>query len=142
MLNGKVPSNYYKEILLEKGIKNTETRLSVLEVFSRSKKPISALYICKKLLGKINEATVYRMLSLFEEKGILRRVNLRKESIYFELNNDHHHHIVCIKCGSIEDFKESIEIENLLEKIIKKSIKFKNIKEHSLELFGVCKMCN
>ena len=82
------------------------------------------------------------MLSSFEKLEIIKKIDLKKDCAYFELNNDHHHHMVCTKCGEIEDFKESKEIEKILEKIVKKSSKFKNIREHSLELFGFCKSCN
>ncbi len=135
-------------ILKEKGYKVTEARVSILEIFSESKLPLNAEDIYKRLLKNkkgnlknINEATVYRTLSSFEKSEILKKIDLRKDSVYFELNNDHHHHLVCLKCGEIEDFKENKDMEKLLEKIVERSTKFKTIKEHSLELFGVCKEC-
>jgi len=135
MLNNKV-------LLKDSCFKITSTRLAILEVFNKNDKPIDANFIYKKLKEGINEVTIYRTLTSFEKSGILRKVDLRKDSVYFELNNDHHHHIVCIKCGIIEDFKENKEIEKLLDQVVEKSTKFKNIKEHSLELFGFCKVCN
>ena len=83
-----------------------------------------------------------RIISCFEESGILKKVDLRKDSIFFEMNDDHHHHIVCVKCGEIEDFKENKDIGKILRKVVGESKKFKDIKEHSLELFGYCKICN
>lgn len=142
MLKEKLSTGEIEGVLRDNGFKITPTRVAVLEIFLKSHKPICALYICQKLNGKINEATVYRMLSSFQKSEIIKKIDLKKDCAYFELNNDHHHHIVCTKCGEIEDFKESIEIEKILEKIIKKSSKFKKIKEHSLELFGFCKSCN
>jgi Fe2+ or Zn2+ uptake regulation protein len=130
------------QFLKKSGLKITPTRLAILKIFSKNDKPISADFIFNKLKEKINEVTVYRTLASFEKSGILRRVDLRRDSIYFELNNDHHHHMVCIKCGVIEDFQENKEIEESLDNIIKKSVKFKNIKEHSLEVFGICRVCN
>lgn len=135
-----------RELLKEKGYKITPARLSILEVFTKNDKPLNAETIYQKLLKTkegegIDPATVYRTLVAFTESGILKRVDLRKESIAFELANTHHHHIVCTKCEIIEDFKDK-EVEEALEKIIKKSVKFKKIKEHSLELFGLCKVCS
>ncbi len=142
MLNKK-PQNFdFKKLLKDNKYIITPTRLAVIETFCKNNRPIGAEFICKKLNGKINEATVYRTLSSFEKSGILRKVDLRKDSTYFELNNDHHHHIVCTKCGEIEDFKENIEIEKLLKKVVVDSKKFKSIEEHSLELFGLCRVCN
>jgi Fe2+ or Zn2+ uptake regulation protein len=130
------------KILKEGGLRNTSSRCMVLEVLYKFRKPVRAFDVYNKLKNKMDEATVYRTLSSFEEVGIVRQVNLRREAVYFELNTDHHHHIVCLKCGAIEDFKESSEIEKILGRIVEKSSRFKNIREHSLELFGICKVCN
>jgi Fur family ferric uptake transcriptional regulator len=113
----------------------------VLKALSEIKKPVTAQELYRKLQkSEIDLVTLYRTLDSFERKEILRRVDLRKDAIYYELNTEHHHHIVCTNCDKLEDFK-SREIEKVLEKIIKNSSKFKNINEHSLELFGVCKAC-
>ncbi len=142
MLRSKKPAIDFIKLLKDNKFKNTPSRLAILEIFAKFDKPVSADFIYKKLKGHINEATVFRTLLSFEKSGILRKVDLRKDSVCFELNSDHHHHMVCVKCGFIEDFKGSKDIEKLLEQIIEKSTKFKKITEHSLELFGFCKMCN
>lgn len=142
MLKEKSPEIDFGCILRNNGLKYTPNRKDILEVFLKNNKPISADFIYAKLKSSINEATVYRTLSLFTKTGILKRVDIRKDAVCFELNNDHHHHIVCLKCGVIEDFKENKNIEKLLDETIKKSAKFKNITEHSLELFGFCKICS
>lgn len=141
-----------KNILKKNGYRVTPSRLSILGIFAHSNHgspaPRNAEYIAKKarkIGGRhINEVTVYRTLSTFEKSGILKRVDLRKDSAYFEINdvNGHHHHIVCIKCGEIEDFK-ICDIDSLIGNIAAGSSKFKyrNIKEHSLELFGLCTQC-
>jgi Fe2+ or Zn2+ uptake regulation protein len=135
-----------KTLLRENGYKATPARLAILKIFFQSQKPQDASSICKKITktskqGKVNEVTIYRTLSALEKSGILRKVNLRKNSEYFELNKDHHHHIVCTKCSMVESFKDK-NIEEVLKKVISKSSKFKNIKEHSLELFGLCVKCS
>ena len=123
-------------------LKATAPRLAVLKVFGGIHLPINAEYIYQKVKRMaINEATVYRTLSSFEEKGIIKRVDLRKDSLYYELSSaHHHHHIVCTGCGTIEDF-ESCQIEKVSDKVLSQSSKFSIIKEHSLELFGVCNTC-
>jgi Fur family ferric uptake transcriptional regulator len=83
--------------------------------------------------------TLYRTIASFEKSAILRRVDLRRDAVFYELNKDHHHHIVCTNCNKIEDF-ENREVEKVLEKIAKKST-FRSVKNHSLELFGVCSSC-
>jgi Fe2+ or Zn2+ uptake regulation protein len=141
MLKEKLLIEDFKNILKEKGLKCTSSREMILEIFSGNKRPIRAEDSYNKLKNKIDEATIYRTISSFKKVGLIRRVNLRRESVYFELNNDHHHHIVCEKCGEIEDFKENSEIEKILGRIVEKSSRFKIINEHSLELFGVCSKC-
>jgi Fe2+ or Zn2+ uptake regulation protein len=130
-----------KKILHSYGHKATPARLVILEIFSKNSDPINAEKIFAKIKNKnIDMVTVYRTLSSLEKSGLLRRVEMKKDSMYFEFSNRHHHHNVCTKCDTVEDF-ENKEVEKVLEKIIKKSLKFKNIREHSLELFGLCKTC-
>lgn len=145
MQNIKEETNY-KKILKDEGYKCTPARMNILKIFFNNKIPLDAEKIHKMLSknkqnNNINEATIYRTISAFEQSGILKRIDIRKDSIHFELNNDHHHHIVCLKCGEIEDFKENKKIEKILGRIVENSSKFKKLKEHSLELFGYCKDC-
>ncbi len=134
-----------KEILKNKGYKATPARLAILNIFKENKIPLNAEIIHEKLkktsiFRNTNEATIYRTLSSFEEAGILKKLDLKKESAYFELQTEHHHHIVCLKCNTIEDFKIT-KLENVLRRVVEHSSKFKSLKEHSLELFGLCKKC-
>lgn len=132
-----------KEMLREKGFKATPVRLAVLGIFLKHKIPLNAGTVFTKIVKKLkktNEATVYRTLLSLEKGGILKRVDVRKDSVYFELSTNHHHHMFCITCSTIEDFEDS-ELEKVIEKIIGKSTKFKKIKDHSLELFGLCRAC-
>jgi Fe2+ or Zn2+ uptake regulation protein len=134
-----------RQILKEKGYKATPARLAILEIFTKSKSPLTAEGVYNELKRNkknrdINEATVYRTLSLLEEGKILTKVDFRKESAFFELNKEHHHHITCLECDTVEDF-ESTAIEKALRGIVRNSSKFINIKDHSLELFGLCKNC-
>src|SRR3989344_7856161 len=128
-----------QELLKEKGYKITPARLAILGLFAKSKKPIDADNVYRKLASKnFDQATVYRTIASFEKSGILRRVDLRKDSVHYELAEEHHHHIVCTNCKNVEDF-ENNEIENALSKLLKKSSRFKSITEHSLEIFGLCR---
>lgn len=134
-----------KNLLREHGYKATPARIAILDIFSKSDNPLSAKNVYRKIKntkeGKnINEATVYRTISSLQESKILKKIDLRKDSAYFELAQEHHHHIICIKCEKVEDFENS-KIEKLINRIVENSSKFKNIKEHSLELFGLCRVC-
>lgn len=134
-----------RQILKEKGYRATPARLAILKIFTENGLPLTAEKIYKELKRNkknqdINEATVYRSLATLEDGGIIRRIDFRKDALFFELAREHHHHITCLKCDAVEDFKSDI-VERALRRIILGSSKFINIKEHSLELFGVCKKC-
>lgn len=134
-----------KEILKEKGYKATPARLAILEVFRESKKPLTAENIYKKLRKdkrrrNINEATVYRTIATLLRGKIIIELDFRRDASFFELNREHHHHITCVKCHAIENFTNKV-IEKTLGGIVRSSSKFISIKDHSLELFGLCKNC-
>lgn len=123
----------------------TPARRAVLDILTKAKLPLTVGDISKELKKSprnkdIDGVTVYRALSLFEESGVVKKVDLRKDSAYFEIADCHHHHIACMKCETIEDF-ESKEIEKALGLIVRNSSKFADIRDHSLELFGICKRC-
>jgi len=128
-------------LLREKGCKVTRGRIAILEVFAKNHKPINADYVFEKArAAKMNQVTAYRTLASFERSGILRRVDLRQDSVHYELAAHHHHHIVCTDCGVIEDF-EMCNAEAVSKEAIRNSKRFSAIREHSLELFGVCNSC-
>lgn len=135
---------YMGDVLKGKGLKVTKARLAILDLISKSKIPLTAESISEQLKKRnknINKATVYRTLASFIEEKILKKVDFRKGFAFFELIQKHHHHIVCIRCDTIEDF-ENKKMEKVLGKIARNSSKFINIKDHSLELFGLCKNCS
>ena len=131
----------FSTILKENKYKSTKARLAILNVFSLECHPMTAEEIHKKLPSKkIDLATVYRSLKSFEESGIIEKINLQKDSVYYELPS-HHHHVVCKKCGLIEELKDC-DSEDMVQKIQKTSKNFKRITSHSLEFFGLCQKCD
>lgn len=132
-----------EHVLKTHKIKITGARIAILRLFTECDKPQSADMIEKRLKGEsINQVTIYRTIESFVKAGIIGRVDLRQGSVFYELKSghNHHHHIICTKCGTLEDF-ESCQIETLSKKIISESTKFKLIKDHSFELFGICNYC-
>jgi Fe2+ or Zn2+ uptake regulation protein len=130
-----------KGLLRTKGFKATPSRLAVLSLFSNECGPIDAKLALAKLKSKkINLVTIYRTLSSLEQAGVLKKVDLQRESVHYELSENHHHHVVCTHCGKTESF-ETCEISSIVGKILKNSPQFQSISGHSLELFGICKKC-
>ena len=126
--------------LKENGLKATLPRLKVLSIFENSKeKHLSAEDIYKVMLTAGNEvglATIYRVLTQFEQAGLLVRHHFESGKAVFELNQkSHHDHIVCLQCGFIQEFVDD-EIENR-QNIVAEKNGFKII-EHALYIYADC----
>ena len=126
------------ESLKKTGLKVTLPRLKVLSIFENSKeKHLSAEDIYKEMIGSGDEiglATIYRVLTQFEQAGLLIRHHFESGKAIFELNEkSHHDHIVCLQCGHVTEFVNE-EIENLQTKVAKEH-GFKII-EHSLIIYA------
>jgi len=130
----------YKQLLQDTGLKATPARGAVLELFDITKKPLSVAQI-KKNLQNIDIATLYRIVEVFVNKGILCSVHVCGPRHFFELSAlPHHHHLVCTKCGTIEDINDC-NLTKVVKDIEIASTKFNKITEHTFELFGLCKKC-
>src|SRR6201982_2464731 len=98
------------------GLKATLPRLKILEIFQRSAvRHLTAEDVYRNLLTEqldIGLATVYRVLTQFEQAGLLSRSNFESGKAVFELNEGKHHdHLVCFDCGRVEEFFDA-EIES------------------------------
>ena len=131
-----------RDLLREKKLKATPIRLEILQIFSTSHcEPIDAIKLHKRLKkSKVNLVTIYRTLESFEKAGLLRPIDLRESSIYYELANHHHHHIICRSCGEIERLNHC-DLANLTDTVLKSAKKFTAISDHTLEFFGACRKC-
>lgn len=122
------------------GLKATQPRLKILEIFQQnSVRHLSAEDIYRLLIAEdleIGLATVYRVLTQFEQAGLLTRNYFETGKAVYELNEGaHHDHIVCLKCGRVEEFHND-EIE-LRQREIAKKHGFE-IVDHTLALYGYC----
>lgn len=129
--------------LRKAGLKVTLPRVKILQIMESSDtKHLSAEDVYKALIEAdedVGLATVYRVLTQFESAGLVMRHHFEGGSSVFELTTvEHHDHIVCQTCGSVEEFFDEV-IEEQQEKIAKK-YGFK-ITDHSMYLYGICKVC-
>ncbi len=127
------------------GLKVTLPRMKILEILERQHHDgyhLSAEDVYKILLDegeKIGLATVYRVLTQFEAAGLVRRHYFEGGNSVFELNRGgHHDHIVCLKCGHIDEFTDP-EIEKR-QQAIADQLGFE-LQDHSLILYGICTRC-
>ena len=122
------------------GLKATVPRQKILEIFQKGmQRHMTAEDVYKQLLkdnADIGLATVYRVLTQFEQAGLLSRNHFESGKAVFELNQgSHHDHIVCMQCGRVEEFCDE-NIEALQHKAAEER-GFK-INEHSLYIYADC----
>ena len=122
------------------GLKATGPRLRILKLFESSKvRHLSAEDVYRFLMKEeldIGLATVYRVLTQFEQAGILKRHHFESGKAVFELNEGaHHDHLVCMQCGRVEEFYDA-EIEKRQVRVAKE--RGFSIREHSLHLYADC----
>lgn len=129
--------------LKKAGLKVTLPRIKILNILeSAENRHISAEDIYKQLLESgddVGLATVYRVLTQFEAAGLVLRHHFETEHAVFELNDsEHHDHLVCIKCGLVEEFVDPV-IEKRQQEVATE-MNF-TITDHYLNLYGYCKNC-
>ena len=125
------------------GLKATLPRLKILEIFQGGRqRHMTAEDVFRVLLDErsdIGLATVYRVLTQFEQAGILLRRNFESGKAVYELNEGQHHdHFVCTSCGKVEEFYDP-EIEKR-QQMIADQMGW-SIQDHSMSLYGQCADC-
>ncbi len=130
--------------LRKAGLKVTLPRVKILEIMERenNNRHLSAEQVYKILLKEdedIGLATIYRVLTQFEAAGLVTRHHFEGGNSVFELNKGQHHdHIVCVKCGKVDEFTDDV-IEKRQDDIAKK-LDYE-LTDHSLYLYGLCSVC-
>ena len=139
IFSGKNFMNNINE-LKNTGLKATLPRLKILEIFQAGKqRHMTAEDVYRVLLedrSDIGLATVYRVLTQFEQAGLLNRSNFESGKAVFELNEGQHHdHLVCLDCSKVEEFHDA-EIEKRQHAVAK--AKGFTIADHSLSIYAHC----
>ncbi len=147
----RIRSVFYGDFVLETqdlrdaGLKVTLPRVKILEILEKQsddERHLTAEQVYKILLSEDEEiglATVYRVLTQFEAAGLVTRHHFEGGNSVFELNKGtHHDHIVCMKCGRVDEFTDEI-VEKRQEAIAKKL--GYELTDHSFYLYGICADC-
>ena len=129
--------------LKKAGLKVTGPRMKILHILeSTTVRHWSVEDIYKTLLDMgedVGLATVYRVLTQFETAGLVIRHRFEGGLAVFELDDGQHHdHLVCIKCGKVEEFVDLIIEER--QRVIAKKMNFQ-MTDHNLYIFGICENC-
>lgn len=123
------------------GLRATPARVAVMDIMEKTTKPLDVaeiINLLKKRKVDTDQATIYRIMDSFYDKGAITRLQFNDNKFRYEGKTSEHHHAICTHCGAIEDVSNcSIET---LESQIEKTKGFK-VENHSLEFFGLCKNC-
>ncbi|EAI8393605.1 peroxide-responsive transcriptional repressor PerR [Campylobacter coli] len=132
------------QILKKHELKATPQRLCVLKILKRHEHPnIEELYEeIKKEYPSISLATVYKNLNTLQEQGLVVEINVANQKTCYDIYEERHIHIICNKCGNIEDMSfQDAELDEYQEKLEKK---MGNIIDHLVVCAHVstCKKCH
>lgn len=122
------------------GFSVTSARYIVFSALE-DKEAISMAELVAACGDRLDRATVYRTITLFEELGIVRRVQIgwKYKLELTDSFSNHHHHLTCTKCGSVTPLSEDIDLEERLKEL-SALYKFKPT-DHQLEIRGLCHAC-
>lgn len=126
------------------GLKVTVPRVKILNMLENAEPHhLSAEVIYSSLRetgDDVGLATVYRVLTQFEEAGLVIRHNFDGDHCVFELNKgEHHDHLVCVKCGSVKEFVDDVIEERQIR--IAEQAGFE-MTDHKLHIYGRCQACS
>ena len=129
------------------GQRYTSGRRRLIEALARADRPMTTAELVAGE-ARLPQSTTYRNLALLEQAGIVRKVIGSDEYARFELAEEltghHHHHLVCVTCGSVEDFEAPGRVERGLEEAISQITVGTGFRTetHRLDLIGTCANCS
>lgn len=135
--------NSFKEILSNKGLKNTREREIILRELEERTDHFNAETLYFSLIRKgssVSRPTIYRTLKLLEQLHFIEKLDIKKNCFYYEMvpQRREHGHLICEQCGKIIDFSSSGIAILKSEACKDKDFKLGNI---SVQVFGLCRDC-
>ncbi len=135
-----------EEWLAERGVRFTGGRRMVVHELQRAGGPRSAAELHRDLGGTVPVSSVYRTLAVLEEAGVVEPHHSTKGITRFEIAEwlaGHHHHLICLQCGAVEDFELPGGLEEELESLVGRVSELTRFTAsgHSLEVAGRCSKC-
>ncbi len=127
------------EALEERGYRSTAPRRALSVAIGEQERHFTAEGLRQQLPPKLGRATVYRTLKILVEEGVLCRVLLEDGDLHYQLSHTgHHHHLLCVHCGSSQDLT-GCDIEDVL---VSTSARHGfELSGHWLEVYGRCRDC-
>jgi Fe2+ or Zn2+ uptake regulation protein len=126
----------------------TSGRRGLVEVLAAADRPLSVpdIVAASPSGAALPQSSVYRNLTVLAEAGVVRRIVGTDEHARFELAEDlagHHHHLLCLTCGSVIDVSAAPRLERALSeaaRLAAEEVGFE-VTEHRIDLVGVCSSC-
>jgi Fe2+ or Zn2+ uptake regulation protein len=133
-------------ILRGQGQRYTTSRRAVVDALTCADKPVTLPEILEQN-PELAQSSAYRNLAELVEAGVVRRIITSDEYSHFEiadhLTGEHHHHLICTVCGSVEDFTVPVELEDLIDRASGAVAREQRwaVEHHRLDLVGRCATC-
>jgi Fe2+ or Zn2+ uptake regulation protein len=130
-----------KTLLKQDKASLTKPRKLVFDLLM-NQEPQSMQVLAQRAKGKVDRATVYRTIDLFERLGIARRLNIgwKYKIELSDVFTGHHHHMYCTNCGRMYDLPENLMLETMIDTVAAKS--GFSPRGHQLEIYGLCQNCH
>jgi len=123
----------------------TGSRRAIVEVLAGGEGPVTLPELLAQA-PSLAQSSAYRNLAMLEEAGVVRRLVHGADHAFYELAEDltgHHHHLICERCGSVQDFTLSAKVERSLDAAIDglaEALGFAP-RHHSIDIYGLCAAC-
>ena len=130
-----------KAILKKNGSSLTHTRRYIFDLLG-GQGPQSMAVLISRAGDKVDRATIYRTVELFERLGIVTRINVgwKYRVELSDVFTEHHHHLHCTNCGKVIDLPANPMLETMIDTLSAKT-DFAP-RGHTLEIFGLCPACS
>lgn len=127
------------------GQRYTTGRRALVEAIGQAAGPVTTAQLVAERKG-LPQSTTYRNLAVLEQAGVVHRVLSGDEFARFELSEElagHHHHLVCVSCGAVEDFTPPARVERTIANVIGQLTTATGFRaeSHRLDLLGTCGDC-
>ena len=132
--------------LFDRDVRYTRGRRAVVDTLSRASGPMSAAELSVVLHPEVPLSSIYRTLAVLEEAGVVSHHLGLKGLTRFELAEwltGHHHHLVCVSCGSVSDIDTPPSKEDSVRRLVSDIAALGSFQatDHALEIEGRCARC-
>ncbi|MEM9135185.1 MAG: transcriptional repressor [Actinomycetota bacterium] len=135
------------ERLTAHGHRYTRARRRIVTLLDEASAPVTIPQLLD-IDGDLAQSSTYRNVAILEEAGVATRILVADDHARYELDERvtkrHHHHLICVECGEVQDFELSMELERSLDEALERagrSATFR-VERHRLDALGSCESCD